>query len=104
MLIALLKDIQGELRADIVHHLNDVTGEQLGMNDTSWADWWEENKESFKPVATGPRQEGRNVVAAEAGGGTSLYYGMSLYAQKLVFVIDISAACKAPAWPPPNAS
>ena len=102
VLIGLLEKIQGEIRADIVHHLNDVTGEQLGMESAGWQDWWEDNEKTFRFAATPQRKDPNNPAPSgdrhggdgRSGDGrtTSMYYGLSIYAQKLVFIIDTSGS------------
>ncbi len=87
ILVALLENAKGELQADIVQRLTDVSSQTFGLDSGAWRVWWKENEKTFQMPASVARSEVRDF--AQAGGG-SRYYGLTLYAQKLVFIIDIS--------------
>lgn len=87
-LITLLADIKGEVRADIIKYLTAVTGQNFLENPQAWISWWKLNKETFVI----PAPAGRTEVASVAGEGTPYYYGIPIYAQRIVFVMDISGS------------
>jgi hypothetical protein len=88
VLIALLAEIKGEVRADIIKYLTAVTGQNFLENPQAWIAWWEKNKESFII----PAPAGRSKVESVAGEGTPYYYGVPIYAQRIVFVMDTSGS------------
>jgi HEAT repeat protein len=80
--------LNGEIAADVVQFLTDATGQKHANDSDAWGRWWDENKETFKyPV--GVKHSETRTVARGAG---SEYYGMSLYAQRMLFVIDVSGS------------
>ena len=87
VLITLLADIKGEVRADIVKYLTAVTGQNFleiprpgprGGRPTR-------NRSSFRHLPPG-------WVESVATPGTPSYYGQPIYAQRIVFVMDISGS------------
>jgi hypothetical protein len=88
--------VQGEIRAEIVQHLTEATGQDLGMEAAPWREWWKENEKTFQTAAAAPRAEVKNIGLGGGPGGRSMYYGLSIYAQKLVFIIDTSGSMLEP--------
>jgi len=86
-LIGFLADVQGEARADILKYLASVTGQHFMGDAKAWATWWRQNQEKFVLPPPGAR-----AVVAIAAADTSHYYGLPIYARKLVFVIDTSGS------------
>lgn len=91
-LISILQTVKGEVRGDIVQRLTAVTGEQIGLDPPAWAAWWEKNQATFE-FPDGPLPA---VSRAEALKLTSMYYGMPIYAARLVFVLDTSRSMAGP--------
>ncbi len=89
-LVAMLEKVQGEIRAEIVKHLIDVTGEDFGLEVADWREWWKTSKETFQ-MAAAVRKDGTSVSLSRLG-RSSTFYGLSIYAQKMVFVIDTSGS------------
>lgn len=87
-LIALLPESKGEVRADMIHFLTSSTGQQLGLDAQLWLQWWQENKATFKFPDAATQVNYQELVKA----GLSSYYGLPLYAQRLVFVLDTSGS------------
>ena len=56
-LVAVLPNVQGEVRADIVQYLTGLSGQQLGMEAAAWEAWWQANQATFTFPA-GDRQGG----------------------------------------------
>jgi uncharacterized protein YegL len=80
--------LNGEIAADVVQFLTDATGQKHANDSDAWGRWWEANKETFKYPIGVKHGETRTV----ARGNGSEYYGMSLYAQRMLFVIDTSGS------------
>lgn len=91
-LLALLPRVNGEVAGDIVRHLTQVSGERLGGDLPAWRNWWKKNKEGFQFPARGDKPP----VGEVAPPGAASYYGLSLNARRLVFVLDISGSMEGP--------
>ena len=89
-LVAILSKAKGEIRGDIVQHLTAVSGKQLGLDPPAWEAWWKTNREKFEFPPGGARA----VNKAEAMQSKSMYYGLPIYASRLVFVIDTSKSMR----------
>lgn len=118
VLIQLLTSTDGEVRGDIVRYLSKVTGQAQDLSLDGWRAWWKKNKESFElppagaaaPLPVPQKVAGGQKVAAgqkaagnAAGplenmvmGGVPSYYGISIHARRLVFVLDISSSMMGP--------
>jgi len=92
VLIDLLVTIQGEVRADIVQYLTGISGKQYGLDSEAWLAWWEANREDFKFPPAAHRAVARAELGAKAS--SSSYYGLPVYASRLLFVMDTSASMK----------
>jgi uncharacterized protein YegL len=89
-LIGLLTKIDGEARADAIEYLALVTKQQLA-EPADWQDWWAKNKAAFQFPALFERPRTRayeNLIYGRA----STYYGLPLYARRIVFIIDASGS------------
>ena len=92
-LISLLNRTKGEAGGDIVQYLAEITKQDYGLNAAAWQKWWDSEKGSFKfpPLARGLLMP----VKAPAGNPAG-YYGLPLFAQRLVFVFDTSGSMAGP--------
>lgn len=91
-LVTLLGTVTGEVRGDIVRHLSAVSGEKFGLDAAAWAAWWKANGDGVKdPAAEPPRGSMADVIKSK-----STYYGMPIYAARVVFVIDTSSSMGGP--------
>lgn len=90
-LIEMLGKLKGEVRGDIAGYLSAISGEQHELDADAWLEWWKTNREKFQFPLRGQRVAGVKPKPAKA---TSLYYGMPIYAQRLVFVIDTSGSMR----------
>lgn len=86
-LIAMLPEVKGEVRSDIVGYLKGISGEDFGLDAPKWQAWWQANRESFQFPPEAQRKAAKRVAAENA---SMAYYGIPIYAQRLVFVIDTS--------------
>jgi hypothetical protein len=92
-LVALLEKVQGEIRAEVVKYLSEATGQDLGLDAEAWRAWWKHNEKTFQmPAAAGQRKDANSFALGGPIRGGSMYYGLSIYAQKMVFIIDTSAS------------
>src|SRR5581483_2585709 len=57
-------------------------------NPQAWGEWWKDHRESFVMPAVAARTPAGSVASAD----TPSYYGMPIYAQKIVFVMDTSGS------------
>lgn len=90
VLMAILNKSKGEIRADIVQHLTAISGQQFGPDLPAWEKWWKANREKFEFPPGGARAVNR----AEAVQAKSMYYGLPIYASRLVFVLDTSKSMR----------
>ncbi len=74
------------MRVDIVRHLTSVSGRKFGVDPRAWMTWWQGQK------GEKPKNAGQTYNMAEAMPSKSTYYGLPIYAARLVFVIDTSAS------------
>ena len=95
-LITILEKVKGEIRGEIVKYLTEATGQDLGIDSAAWTQWWKDNEKTFQSAAAVARKDVKELAAGRGAGGTSMYYGLSIYAQKLVFIIDISSSMMGP--------
>ena len=88
-LIEMLPQLGGEAGADAIEHLTQVTQQIFAANSDAWARWWDDNRDSFeyptRSIQTPYRQ-------ASLEGASGNYYGLPLFAQRLVFVLDTSGS------------
>ncbi|MBI3836680.1 MAG: VWA domain-containing protein [Planctomycetia bacterium] len=87
-LIELAGVVHGEVQADIVEHLTQVTGQIFGLESAAWARWWEENKDTFEYPKRSAETPYRSVGLNSSGS----YYGLPVFAERLVFVLDTSGS------------
>ena len=88
VLVALLPKMDGEVRGDIVRHLTAVTRQQHGFDAGAWQAWWKQNRDQFQF----PPQDAKAPAAPVVMAGLPSYYGLSIQARRLVFVVDISGS------------
>lgn len=87
-LVKLLPTVTGEVRGDIVRHLTAVTGQQHDLDPQAWVKWWSANQNEFQR----PKSAQPVTSMSEAIKSAPTYYGMPLYSDRTVFVIDTSAS------------
>jgi hypothetical protein len=92
-LIGMMDDVGGEAKADAVEHLTTVTGQIFAMDAAAWQRWWDESKETFEYPTRSIQTPYRSVAMNTASG---YYYGLPLFAEKVVFVIDTSGSMAGP--------
>jgi len=90
LVFSVLADEHGEMRGDIVEFLTQVTAEKHGNDTQAWLKWWQENEKTYEYPKKAPPPLLRTIAAA----GMGSYYGIPLYAQRMVFVIDTSGSMR----------
>lgn len=92
-LIDLLADLPGEARADVVAYLAHVSGENHGTDASGWRGWFDGHRDGLRlpeKLAEYPpprtRPESPDAVRDPA------YYGIPLYARRVVFLVDTSSS------------
>lgn len=88
--IELLPGLQGEVLADAVSYLGVITAQAHGDNFTNWKMWWEANQATFSYPVSVVRTPVRTVTIK--AGSMSEYYGLPIYAQRMVFIMDTSGS------------
>jgi HEAT repeat protein len=85
-LVEVMPECDGEVRGDIAIHLTRLAGEPFGVDFKAWKSWWLARQSSFTfpPPAT---QKARQFV-----GNVPTYYGIPVFAKKVIFVIDTSGS------------
>jgi len=91
-LIGLLPKLDGEVRADVVRYLTAVSGQQYGVSGPAWLAWWKEHKDDFA-FPTKADQQPANGAAVP---GMPSYYGLTIQARRMVFVLDVSSSMNGP--------
>lgn len=91
VLVELLGKLEGEVRGDIVRYLTSISGEQHELDAAAWREWWLASREGFQfPL------RGQKVIIArpKPRSMSQQYYGIPIYAKRLVFVIDVSGSMR----------
>ena len=91
-LLKLLPKLDGEVRGDVVRYLEEISHERFEYDVKAWRAWWKEHSQGFKFPQGGVAMVGRMEIPQ----GGSSYYGLPLYARRVVFVIDISGSMAGP--------
>ncbi len=104
-LIRLLPATDGEVRGDIVRYLCKVTGQAQDLRLDDWRAWWKKHKDDFQlpaamaagPMPAAPQNAANGLKPAKplqelVAGGAPAYYGLSIHARRMVFVLDVSGS------------
>ena len=91
-LVALLAKVDGEVRGDIVRYLQDISGQRIGCDAKAWNEWWKTSGKGFKFPERGTASASAGVVPQ----GAPAYYGLPLYAKRVVFIINVSGSMNGP--------
>jgi hypothetical protein len=93
-LIRIMPAAGGEAKADAAAHLTRLTGQKFGLNDAAWRKWREATAgvSLSAPVTTMAQVSTRIHRAEEVPSEGGHYYGIPIYADRLVFVLDMSGS------------
>lgn len=93
VLMELLGTLEGEERVDIVVYLRGISGLITGIDVESWQYWWKKERDDFEfPPIAQRTHNNDDITIIEEDGSYSRYYGMPIYARRVVFVIDASTS------------
>ena len=91
LLIDVLELTTGEARGDVITYLSRISGERHGTDARAWRAWFEAHRTTLalddEAVAREPTQAAPAADAAQAD-----YYGIPIYSDRVVFVLDTSSS------------
>ena len=90
LLVDLLAKVEGEVAVDIMYYLSFVTEKKYATREL-WTEWWNENRATFVFPSPLVRPTSRDFGQL-AIGDTSQYYGLPLYGERVVFILDSSGS------------
>jgi hypothetical protein len=86
-LVDVMPDSDGEIVGDIAIHLTRISGEPFGNDAKGWRTWWLNKRGTFEfPEPTVAKA--RQIMIKDQ----VKYYGIPVYAKKVLFVIDTSGS------------
>ena len=92
-LTAILADLRGEARADVIAYLAFVTGRNFGTDAAAWAAWVAEHRDEIVlPPQQAEYPAPRGPLESADNHRDPAYYGIPLYAERLVFLVDVSSS------------
>lgn len=97
-LIQWMDFLDGEIRGDLMRHLSSLANHFVGPDAKDWAEWWQKAQADFEfpdvaPSAIIATVEGQTLVESDyARWGKTQFYGLPVYARKIVFVLDASSS------------
>ncbi len=87
-LIGMVDKLHGEAQADAVEHLTEVTEQIFALESKAWQEWWKTAGETFEYPSRSLQSPYRSVTIT----ASDYYYGLPLFAERLVFVLDTSGS------------
>jgi hypothetical protein len=101
--IRLLPQSDGIVRYDLLRYLLAVTDQDFGADHALWSTWWQDNQQDFQFAQGAPPYDPTSggAVPVEGLSGPT-FYGVKIYAKRIVFVIDTSSSMVEDGPPPPN--
>lgn len=91
-LIEALEAAEGRTTRDAMQALGRITGRRLGADPVAWRTWWEAHGPSWTgPTGPAGREPGRSSLERVT------YYGIPIWSERVVFVIDLSESMGEPA-------
>ncbi|PIE24935.1 MAG: hypothetical protein CSA62_01725 [Planctomycetota bacterium] len=81
---------EGSPRFFLLEALRSLTGHDQGDDPDSWFTWWELAKKSYVIPLKKPKHPQRKIPIR--GRSTSQYYGISIFAKRMAFIIDLSGS------------
>ncbi len=92
-LVDIAAGFDGQLRFETVQHLARLTGQRFGGHADQWAKWWKTNSAGFEFVShpiVETVQESQAVARIPWPEALPEFFGVPVYAKRVVFVIDRS--------------
>ncbi len=91
-LIGILAGLRGEARADVVAYLAHVTGVNFGTDAAGWRKWLDDHRDGLVIPEARPDYPPPTTPLLADNGDDPAYYGIPLYADRVVFVVDTSGS------------
>ena len=99
-LISWLEFLDGEVRGDVMRYLSHLANHFVGPDAKDWAAWWEKVRGEFEfpaavQTAVVATVEGQALAESDSDyvrWGKTQFYGLPVYARKVVFVLDASSS------------
>jgi len=92
-LVAILAGLRGEARGDVVAYLAFVTGRNFGTDADAWAAWIAEHRDEIVvPPARPDYPPPQRALESADNHDDPAYYGIPLYAERVVFLVDVSSS------------
>ncbi len=92
-LVDLLADLPGEARADVVAYLAYVSGENHGIDAGGWRRWFDDHRDTLElPAELADYPPPQRPPESPEAARDPAYYGIPLYAQRVVFLVDTSSS------------
>jgi len=88
-LLELFGRLDGEVRADVARYFTLLSGERYGDDLAAWQAWWNQHRPRLAEKF--PHSGAERGVEFFTPNAVS-YYGLPLFAKRVVFVLDISAS------------
>jgi hypothetical protein len=89
-LVAAVGASDGQLKYEAVRQLVRLTGENFGGRNEEWRKWWESHKKGFQVAAARTAPGARLPGPLAWDYDVPQFFGTSIYAKRVVFVIDQS--------------
>lgn len=97
-LIEMSSKFDGQLRFETVQHLARLTGQNFGGHSDQWAAWWKDQSGNFQAAAprasTAIAPDSRTVARIPWPEPLPEFFGVPVYAKRVVFVIDRSGSMR----------
>lgn len=91
-LVEILGRVDGEVKADIARHLTTISGEPHALDAAQWRSWWQTNRSRSDSTGRALLPRPAPVYAPLYAAAPTKYYGLPIYAQRMMFVIDTSGS------------
>jgi hypothetical protein len=95
-LLAKLENSDGQLKYEIAISLQRTTGQEFGGIAADWRTWWHSNRDQFQFASSTSRARSVALKVAPKpipwDDARPSFYGMTIYAKRVVFVIDRSGS------------
>lgn len=101
--VRLLPQASGIVRYDLLRYLLTVTDQDFGNAEAHWGVWWQDNERDFRRAAKLPAYDPKQGSSLTIRGlPAPTFYGLKIYAKRIVFVVDTSSSMVADGPKPPN--
>jgi len=91
--VSILAGLRGEARGDVVAYLAFVTGRNFGTDADAWAAWIADHRDEIVlPPARSDYPPPQRALESADNHDDPAYYGIPLYAERVVFLVDVSSS------------